>query len=101
MQITINDNGRVLISEDGVTVNEVTEVLFTALLGMYRSSAEKAENPEEATEHLYDYFNAMASSFLEAFAPEIELRPDLTTQAILEMENDILNRESEENASKE
>jgi hypothetical protein len=42
-------------------------------------------------EDLYDMYNAAASNTLNIFAPDIEMRPHLTAQAILEAENKIIN----------
>ena len=43
-------------------------------------------------EDLYDSFNQAASSVLQLFAPEFELRPDLTADAILAAENAIMDQ---------
>jgi hypothetical protein len=44
------------------------------------------------TEELYDMYNAAASHTLSLFAPDIEMRPHLTTQAIMEAEDRIIER---------
>lgn len=44
----------------------------------------------EMKKALYDHYNFSASKVLELFAPEFELRPDLTAEAILKAENEIL-----------
>ena len=45
-------------------------------------------------------YNAAASNTLSYFAPEIEMRPHLTAQAILEAENNIINRQYEKIANR-
>lgn len=45
---------------------------------------------------LYDFYNANATSLLEAFAPEFEKNPDLTTQAILRAEDEIIEEKYQE-----
>lgn len=50
------------------------------------------QHKEDAKGELYDVYNRVASRTLEMFAPEYELRPTLTQQAILEAENRIMQR---------
>lgn len=60
--------------------------------------AAQVDTPEKAAEYLdkvkcdlYDAYNTAASSVLSMFAPEIEMRPDLTVDAIIAAENKILD----------
>lgn len=59
-------------------------ILETAL----RCAPEGSE--QEYKEYLYDRFNGIASGVLANFAPDIEQRPNLTEEAILRAENEIL-----------
>lgn len=45
---------------------------------------------------LYDFYNVNASNVLKAFAPELEQHPDLTEQAILKAENELIEQKYEE-----
>jgi hypothetical protein len=40
---------------------------------------------------IYDQYNLAASSILETYAPEFELRPDVTTEAIQREENKVIS----------
>lgn len=81
-------------SKHPISFEDLLSVVMSLSLGYMRRMTENA--PAEAHEHvkgeLYDAFNKAASHTLEAFAPEYELRPGLTAQALLEMENDIVMR---------
>ena len=70
------------------------QVVFTALLSAMNAivAAQDPEHQEQCKEEIYDLFNAAASNTLSFFAPEIEMRPHLTSQAILEAENNIIER---------
>lgn len=64
--------------------------------------ANGSHSPEETAEALtalkgeiYDSINVAITNVLLSFAPEIEQRPDLTAQAILEAENAILDKTPE------
>lgn len=45
----------------------------------------------DAKEDLYDDFNMVASNVLASFIPDKELRPDVSMEAILKAEEDIIN----------
>lgn len=81
-------------SKHPIGFEDLLSVVMSLSLGYMRRTTEKA--PEEAQAYvkgeLYDAFNKAASHTLETFAPEYELRPGLTAQALLEMENDIVMR---------
>ena len=68
------------------------QITLTGILNAMLQIVKVSDNPELTKEELYDMFNKAASRTLEIFAPEIEMRPDLTTQAILEAEDKIIER---------
>ena len=75
-----------------ISFPEALQVLNSALLGMMNTTLATllTHLQPEAKGDLYDMFNLAASRTLEQFAPEYELRPNLTAQAILEAENKII-----------
>lgn len=70
--------------------------LCSAVLNSTMRQAEKTGiKPEELQElkgNLYDNVNIMASSLLHDFAPEIDMRPDLTVDAIKAKEDEIYDK---------
>ena len=79
-------------------------MISTATLHILNSYliAAAGQLPEEPTEEesakfvaikkqIYQAYNEAASSILELFAPEFELRPDLTTEAIQKAEEELIN----------
>ena len=68
------------------------QVVQTAVLSAMNSLLESVpeEDQESVKKGIYESYNVAASHTLELFAPDFELRPDLTTQAILEAENKII-----------
>jgi hypothetical protein len=93
--ISLTEDGMILTSEP-VAPGDFVNALLMAQLNFFRDvvARTRGKEKEEMTNYLYDMYNSAASAFLKAFAPEIELRPDLTEQAILEKENEILEREA-------
>jgi hypothetical protein len=54
-------------------------------------------NPQEAIrKEIYDMLNIGMSNVLHNIAPDLELRPDLTTEAILRAENQIIEEQYEQ-----
>ena len=82
-----DDKTSMTFSEPAPTFEELLQGVFSNILGVMHSAVEHAP---EAKGQLYDCFNMAASRTLELFAPEYELRPGLTAQAILEAENRII-----------
>lgn len=87
------ENGEIgFHSETPLHADEFFEVIFTTALSFMEHITSKApaEDQPQVKEELYDLFNSAASRVLEMYAPEFELHPNLTTQAILEAENKIV-----------
>lgn len=89
-----------LDDKNGVKVSFKQSVPFTEFLQIVSTGVLAAMNAVVAStpdaqkqivkEDLYDMLNTSASNVLSFFAPEIEMRPHLTTQAILEAENNLI-----------
>lgn len=97
--ITLNDKNQVEIKTQGpLTFEELIQITQTVILGQANSIIDKVPNDEktEAKEALYDMMNQAFSRTLEFFAPEFEVNPGLTAQAILEKENEIIERQYQE-----
>lgn len=88
-----NDKVRVTFKR-GVPIPDFLQVIFTGTLNAMQQivNTTPEDDRERVKGEIYDMFNAGASRTLEYFAPELELRPDLTTQAILEAEDRIMDR---------
>lgn len=86
------DKTKMSFSDPAPTFEDLLSGIFSNVLGVMNAAVERApdEHKEEAKGQLYDCFNMAASRTLELFAPEYELRPGLTAQAILEAENRII-----------
>lgn len=67
------------------------QVIQTGILSAMNILVERANNKEKAREELFNLYNVTASNTLHYFAPDIDMRPDLTEDAILRAENEILN----------
>lgn len=91
--ITTTEDGQLDIALSGIPdFPTFAQHLFTGLLAMMDQTRNRApaEHIREATEELYDMVNNAASNTLSMFAPEIDMRPTVTTEALLRMENQVM-----------
>jgi len=97
-----NNKVHVTYERPTLTLADFLQVISTGILQAMNSivAAAPEDQRTQVKEELYDMYNAAASNTLNYFAPEIEMRPHLTTQAILEAENNIINRQYEKIANR-
>ena len=90
---TSKEDNNVSLSFEGEAPNipDFITTLFTAVLGAVKQIPDTPEVKEE----VYDMINIAASNLLEQYAPEIEMRPNLTVDAIVEAENQLLMKDKE------
>lgn len=85
----------VILSAMNQLVNNYEKVLSEGATGP-KADAKLDEKVRELKGMLYDFYNVNAANLLVSFAPEFEKNPDLTTQAILKAENDLIEEKYEE-----
>ena len=99
IKIKLNDkNQMTLTTKKPIHFEDMLQITQTALLSHANTILKNV--PEEDLEavkgSLYDKMNLAFSRTLEFFAPEFEVNPGLTAQAILEAENAIIERQYQE-----
>ena len=90
IKIDHKDHRLEITTDRDYTLPELVDVLFRAALFGMRETLKKVP---EAKPEIFDMVNYKASALLEHFAPEYELRPGLTEEAIMKAENEILEDE--------
>lgn len=85
----------VILSVMNQLVNSYEKALAEAAKGPVTDQKVR-EKVAELKGMLYDFYNVNAANLLVAFAPEFEKNPDLTTQAILKAENDLIEEKYNE-----
>lgn len=85
----------VILSAMNQLVNNYEKALAEAAKGPV-TDKKWCEKVAELKGMLYDFYNVNAANLLSAFAPEFEKNPDLTTQAILKAENDLIEEKYDE-----
>lgn len=100
-QISIN-------AEGNIKVDDALGITLTAQLAIMRDVLEKSkangatkEELQTIKEDLYDKFNAGASNILYLFAPDEELHPDLTVEAMKAAEDKYMYNQLNRKARRE
>ena len=97
MKITIkrNEEGIAFKADKEMGFDTAMELLITATLAVMNDFASKVpeEHRQKVKEAIYDNYNESASSLLDTFMPDKELRPDLTEEAIRRLEDEIMTDE--------
>lgn len=90
--LEISDNNISLSMENPMNILDLMELTLQLQIQAMSQFIEQVpeEEREEVKKDLYNKYNEGASALLETFAPEYELRPDLTAEAILRAENEII-----------
>ena len=88
----IMEQGSVVASES-IPVGEALEMLFRGGIGVCLSCVDKApeEDKQQAKEDMFDLYNTLASSALQFLAEDGDIRPDLTEEAIMKAEEELLD----------
>jgi hypothetical protein len=84
-------------SAEPVHAHEMVNMTMGATLNIFNTILSQVPEADQTKcrHELYDLFNAGASAFLKVFDPEAELHPDLTEEAILRAENEIILERAE------
>lgn len=91
-----NKNGNLHIQIDGApTIEQISHMLMNTQLHVMRETLKKVPEAqkEQVKALIFDLVNLKMSAVLESFAPDYELRPNLTAEAIVKAENEILKDE--------
>lgn len=93
--LILNDKNQLRVKmKNPMSFEDLLQVTQTAVLGHAKQVMEQVpqDDVEEVKGAFYDLMNQAFSRTLEFFAPELELHPNLTAQAILEAENALIEK---------
>lgn len=93
-KITLSNN--TMICEPGLNIVDISQIFCAALVSAVNNIVYPSDMPEEdilnIRKEIFDDMNLIFSRTLDEAFPEIALRPELTEQAIMEMENKLIEK---------
>lgn len=114
LEIELTEDNKIKTQIDTpMPIDDLMPILFTVQLSYMKQFMKQVSEDPETTpeiiqglkEDLYDKYNAGASNVLYLFAPDEELRPDLTVEAMKQAEDKYmynqLNRETRRKLDKQ
>lgn len=95
IQIVLKNGNLQIEIDDKPTIEQITHMLMNTQLHAMREILKQAPEAqkEQVKALIFDLVNLKMSAVLESFAPDYELRPNLTAEAIVKAENEILKDE--------
>ena len=99
LEIELTEDNKIKTQIDTpMAIDDLMPILFTVQLSYMRQFMKQIEESGELSseqiqglkEDLYDKYNAGASNVLYLFAPDEELRPDLTVEAMKQAEDQFM-----------
>lgn len=93
IQITLDKTKTLTVSGEQVYLPEAIQLCLAAIEAFCRKTLDRADDPnlkKSLEEDMYEMINLGASSLLDKLFPSISMRPDITVDAILKAENELI-----------
>ena len=97
--INLDKNKQLTVEARGVILPDAIQLCLAAIEAMCKNTLARAEDPElvkSLEEDMYEMINVGASTLLDKLFPNIEMRPDVTVDALIEAENKLMSEKGEE-----
>ena len=101
INISLDNDKRLTVDARGCILPEAIQLSLAAIEAMCKQTLARATDKDliqSLREDMYEMINIGASTLLDRLFPDINARPDVTVDAIMEAENKLL--ESKENLTK-
>ena len=99
IRITLDKDRRMTVESKGLILPEVIQVCLAAIELSCKQTLSRADDPnlvKSLEEDMYEMINIGASSLLDRLFPHIEMRPDITVDALMKAEDALLDEKGEE-----
>lgn len=101
IRITLNKDKQLMVEAKGVILPKAIQLCLAAIEAMCKNTLERSDNPEltkSLEEDMYEMINLGASSLLDKLFPDIEMRPDITVDALMKAEDELVTEKGKEYA---
>lgn len=99
VKIMLDKNKQLTVQAERVTLPEIIQLCLAAIEATCKQTLARAEDPnlvKSLEEDMYEMINIGASSLLSKLFPHIEMRPDITVDALVEAEDKLLTEKGQE-----
>lgn len=99
LRITLDKSRRLTVEAQGMILPEAIQLCLAAIEVLCKQSLSRAEDPnlvKALEEDMYEMINLGASTLLNRLFPDIEMRPDITVDALMKAENELISEKGEE-----
>jgi hypothetical protein len=96
--ITMDKNKRLEVKVEKAYLPDAIQLCLAAIEALCKQTLSRADDPDlvkSLEEDMYEMINMGASTLLSRLFPHIEMRPDLTVDALMEAEDKLLSENSE------
>ena len=97
--IQLDKDKRLTVEARGLILPDAIQLCLAAIEAMCKQTLSRADDPElvkSLEEDMYEMINMGASTLLSKLFPNIEMRPDITVDAMLKAENELLVKKGQE-----
>ena len=94
--IKLDKNQQLTVEARGVMLPEAIQLCLASIEAMCKQTLSRTDDPEllqSLEEDMYEMINIGASSLLNKMFPHIEMRPDLTVDAIMKAEDELISND--------
>lgn len=99
IRITLDKDRRLTVEAQGVILPNAIQLCLAAIEALCRQTLSRAEDPnlvKSLEEDMYEMINLGASTLLNRLFPDIEMRPDVTVDALMKAEDELITEKGEE-----
>ena len=99
IRITLDKNKCLKVETQKLYLPNAIQLCLAAIEAMCKESLSRADDPElvkSLEEDMYEMINVGASTLLKRLFPHIEMRPDVTVDALIKAENELINEKGDE-----
>lgn len=97
--IKLDKNKQLTVEARGIILPEAIQLCLASIEALCKQTLSRAEDPnlvKSLEEDMYEMINLGASTLLNKLFPHIEMRPDITVDALMKAEDALLEEKGEE-----
>lgn len=98
LRISVNKKNELEVSAERAPLPTLIQLCFAAIEVSCKQNLQRAEDPNlvrSLEEDMYEMINIGASTLLDRLFPNIEMRPDITVDAMMKAEDELLATDGE------